>query len=360
MEKVNKPERLVGCNMKVYRSNGHASNSYDRINEIHKIMGINNIYNCIFIYEKNVCNANTFDLSEIKLVLDDDFIKKFKSEKIAINCETEQEAINFCNWMHRKGLKWFGGDSYQDDSSYISFTSNTCYTQLNAIGNYSSFSFYKEKDYTIVKFSDCVIEKDFIDTPEFDEFIEFFKKRDAYVKFDNQTDKNKFFKKINNDLVNCPNINSFPYGIYNRCTERVWNSYYNGDKPCIDYKNLKNWKEILNVKDDKKTMENEKTYKIVKPITIKSILDSASGYYFKWIGDFISKHLVYNSYMYGITDYKEFCKYNLNQYLYFFIDNGFIEEVNNFEPFDLNIKVETKAQLSSLLQNFESINREVK
>ena len=45
--------------------------------------------------------------------------EEFKaSDKIAVHCKTEEEAIDFCNQMHEHGMEWNNGESYLDVTNW--------------------------------------------------------------------------------------------------------------------------------------------------------------------------------------------------------------------------------------------------
>lgn len=71
--------------------------------------------------------------------------------KVAIHCETEEEAKQLLKWAHAQGLKWSNGQSYLEDTIYSKHKNNTCYSISNGV--YSSINFYKSEGYGIIKFS---------------------------------------------------------------------------------------------------------------------------------------------------------------------------------------------------------------
>lgn len=82
-------------------------------------------------------------------------IEKFKNEKIAIHCETEEEAKSFVRWCYLNGMIWTRGkptktfyDINKNDTCYVfSFTGNNCL-------GYSCKQFYKEEGYEVIKYKD--------------------------------------------------------------------------------------------------------------------------------------------------------------------------------------------------------------
>lgn len=78
--------------------------------------------------------------------------KKFRNEKIAVHCKTEEEAKDFCKKMHEQGMKWNGdGNSFLGETKYRTFQEKTCYS---GTGCYCPYDYYKENKYTILEWSD--------------------------------------------------------------------------------------------------------------------------------------------------------------------------------------------------------------
>ena len=76
---------------------------------------------------------------------------KNKDNKIAVHCKTEEEAKDFCKRMHEHGMKWRDGGSYLECTEYGKHLSETCYT---GYGEFTSYDFYKEREYKILEWSD--------------------------------------------------------------------------------------------------------------------------------------------------------------------------------------------------------------
>lgn len=81
---------------------------------------------------------------------------KNKDNKIAVNCKTEEEAVDFCKQMHEQGMKWRGEYSYLDYTNYYIYAESTCYT---AEGKYCHENYYKKRGYTILEWSDYMQKK---------------------------------------------------------------------------------------------------------------------------------------------------------------------------------------------------------
>lgn len=76
---------------------------------------------------------------------------KNKDNKIAVNCKTEEEAVDFCKQMHEHGMKWCTGKSYMEKTNYEEYKGETCYY---GNGEYSSRVFAEKYNYKILEWSD--------------------------------------------------------------------------------------------------------------------------------------------------------------------------------------------------------------
>lgn len=77
---------------------------------------------------------------------------KYKGQKVAMHCKTEQEAIDFCNYMHEHGKKWNNGEPYGLIINYNVYGSKTCYW-FNA-GKFGDKEWFIENDFEILEWSD--------------------------------------------------------------------------------------------------------------------------------------------------------------------------------------------------------------
>ena len=74
------------------------------------------------------------------------------SNDIAINCETEEEAIDFCKKMHEHGMKWSIGSSYLEVTYWeIYEEGKICYT---SDGTATDLEYCKNYGYTVLEWSD--------------------------------------------------------------------------------------------------------------------------------------------------------------------------------------------------------------
>ena len=77
---------------------------------------------------------------------------EFKNEenKIAVHCKTEEEAKDFCERMHKQGMKWCSGESYMIETNYEFCEEEICYIK----GEFSPYQYYKSNGYEILEWSD--------------------------------------------------------------------------------------------------------------------------------------------------------------------------------------------------------------
>lgn len=75
---------------------------------------------------------------------------KNKDNKIAVHCKTEEEAKDFCERMHKQGMKWCSGESYLKETNYEFCEEEICYIR----GEFSPYQYYKSKGYKILEWSD--------------------------------------------------------------------------------------------------------------------------------------------------------------------------------------------------------------
>ena len=80
-------------------------------------------------------------------------LKEFwdSKEKLAINCETEEQAKKFCEESDKLGKKWKSGGSYLKYNFWEVYQENTCYDNENQL---CEKSWYEEIGYKILNFKD--------------------------------------------------------------------------------------------------------------------------------------------------------------------------------------------------------------
>ncbi len=72
--------------------------------------------------------------------------------KYVMNCDTEEKAKIFCNYLHSIGKKWAGGESFLEINHWNNYNKETCYCFNKS--SYAYGEFYERKDYTILSFDD--------------------------------------------------------------------------------------------------------------------------------------------------------------------------------------------------------------
>lgn len=80
-----------------------------------------------------------------------------KNKKEAVHCKTEEEAIQWCKFMHEHGLKWDFGFSYLEDNNWDIYKEETCY-YFNR-GYIDDVCWCKIGGYTIIEFSSLLSSK---------------------------------------------------------------------------------------------------------------------------------------------------------------------------------------------------------
>lgn len=97
--------------------------------------------------------------------------KEFMDEtnKIAVHCKTEEEAIDFCKQMDEHGLRWQSGTKYIERNSWYEYKDQMCYYNT---GEFSDFKYAKEISYRILEWSDYMA-KNPIDYLKYGYLVEF-------------------------------------------------------------------------------------------------------------------------------------------------------------------------------------------
>ena len=85
-------------------------------------------------------------------------VERFRSEKIAVNCQTREEAEKFVKWCFDNGIKWFRGD--ENMLHWIDYCSNTCYDYENGYLKYYCVSGLEYYNYTIITYKDFFRDKE--------------------------------------------------------------------------------------------------------------------------------------------------------------------------------------------------------
>lgn len=76
----------------------------------------------------------------------------WKGREVCMHCRTKEEAEDFCNEMHKAGLRWSSGTSYLEMSCFNAYKDLTCY-YFNE-GAYESIGCAKDRGYRILEWSE--------------------------------------------------------------------------------------------------------------------------------------------------------------------------------------------------------------
>ena len=95
-----------------------------------------------------------------KVEIIDTFIKDFKNDEIAINCRTEEEAIEFLTYLDSKGLKWQNGDNLTGETCWKTYDEDTCYVLSPKGIEFSPVDFYLGIGYYIIPYSRVDLQND--------------------------------------------------------------------------------------------------------------------------------------------------------------------------------------------------------
>ena len=85
-----------------------------------------------------------------------EFWERFKNEKIAVNCQTEEESYNFINQCCHNSFLWdanWNNNKNKSTTYYYVYQSNTCYS-FNKILGYADINFFNSQRYEIIPFSE--------------------------------------------------------------------------------------------------------------------------------------------------------------------------------------------------------------
>lgn len=74
--------------------------------------------------------------------------------KDVVHCETEQEAIEICNLLHKMGERWCNGRSYEKETRWHDYEDKICYNVCH--GSFASIHFYSGQGMNIVKAKDIL------------------------------------------------------------------------------------------------------------------------------------------------------------------------------------------------------------
>lgn len=85
--------------------------------------------------------------------------RQFIKRKIAIRCETEEQAKDFIAWCHRHRLYWAGNDKKSIETNFSRYKDYTCYIWEEGGLCHSASYLLEEKGCEIVKFKDFSISR---------------------------------------------------------------------------------------------------------------------------------------------------------------------------------------------------------
>lgn len=83
-------------------------------------------------------------------------IEDYKGNYV-MHCKTEEEAIDFCNYLDSVGKKWKSGDSYLNNTNYDYWRESMAYNFNN--DTHADVDSYITNNYTILEWSDFMNEK---------------------------------------------------------------------------------------------------------------------------------------------------------------------------------------------------------
>ena len=94
---------------------------------------------------------------------------KFKNDKIAVHCKTEDEAVDFLKECEKADIKWCSYDkNISKKTQWFYYKEDTCYRFWNTphrdINNglmVSPLEYYKSVNYKIIEWSDYMNNKEF-------------------------------------------------------------------------------------------------------------------------------------------------------------------------------------------------------
>lgn len=107
---------------------------------------------------RNMKTYRKYTLEELGLIKPKQITLKafFESGRaLAIHCDTEEKANKLLNAFDKLGKKLASGNSYLFDNLYRVYSQNTCYTND---GQYCSYEWYNDHDYTIYEFDEVDLE----------------------------------------------------------------------------------------------------------------------------------------------------------------------------------------------------------
>ena len=79
-------------------------------------------------------------------------MEKFKKEKLCVNCETKEEAVEFLRYLHDEGYTWLSGDALINVTHWENYSSNTCYALCTGYKQKLAYCSTHDWDEKIIKY----------------------------------------------------------------------------------------------------------------------------------------------------------------------------------------------------------------
>lgn len=79
------------------------------------------------------------------------------SNNTVMHCATEEEAENFCEYLHNLGYEWSSGIKYNETTYWECYQEETCYNFKS--GAYDGINYYKARNFKILEWSDFMKNK---------------------------------------------------------------------------------------------------------------------------------------------------------------------------------------------------------
>lgn len=265
------------------------------------------------------------------------FLEYFKNNNVVVNCETEQEAEWFCEWMHDNGMKWAAGNSYKDYINWNNYKENTCYCSNNT---YQEIQYFKEEKYEIIKWKDLM-------NWEEDTMKETFEVGDEVELIMNYYDEawsgnNTHYKCGDRFIIKSIEESCLSVAGQGWLCDNTGNGVF--ASIC----------KIVNKAKNTEEENNRMDYKVVKTFTLKDILekDPCSEEFDNLVDELIEQDgynfraICKGNIHFNENNWKEYDTFQNN--LDWLEEKGFIEKVKTFEPFDLTFRIESKEELGEI------------
>lgn len=281
---------------------------------------------------------------DMKIALDDEFLKRFKGEKIAVRCNTKQEADHFCKFIDY----YFDSDEWEYRGEHYWMKDNDCFfwSKEEDCRDGHILKSLEQDGYEIIDYKDLNFE---IWKQGEDNMKETFEVGDEVELVRNYySDDNRG----NNTGYKCG---------YRFIIRRIESSIdlEAGQGWLCDESGLGVFASICKIVNKAKDIdiekeENKMDYKVVKTFTLKDILekDPCSEEFDNLVDELIEQDgynfraICKGNIHFNENNWKEYETFQNN--LDWLEENGFIEKVKTFEPFDLKFRIENREELETL------------